>query len=62
MFYNCNSLRNIGELNFLDTKKINNFSYIFNRCEWLSNINGLEKWNASNGNEFIKYSMNLNHY
>ena len=27
---------------------------MFNGCESLSNINGLEKWNASNGNDFYK--------
>jgi hypothetical protein len=43
MFYKYNSLKNLEELKFLDAKEINNFSYIFNGCESLSNVNGLEK-------------------
>ena len=41
-------------MKFFDAKEINNFSYIFNGCESLSNINVLEKWNVSNGNDFYK--------
>ena len=29
MFYECSTLKNIDELKYLDTKDINNFSYIF---------------------------------
>jgi len=52
MFYNCISLKNIEELKYLDTREINNFSYIFEYCESLSDIKGLENWNVSNGNDF----------
>ena len=54
MLYKCNSIKNIEELKLFDAKEINNFSYMFNGCELLSNIKGLEKWNVSNGNDFYK--------
>ena len=43
MLYKCNSLKNIEEFKFLDAKEINNFANMFNGCESLSNIKGLEK-------------------
>ena len=38
MLYKCNSIKNIEELKFFDAKEKNNFSYMFNGCELLSNI------------------------
>ena len=32
MFLNCNTLKNIDELKYLDTKEITNCSYMFCRC------------------------------
>ena len=40
MFYECRSLKNIEELKYLDTKEINNFSYMFSGCFNLSDIKG----------------------
>ena len=58
MFYKCKSLKNIKELEYLDTKDINNFSDMFSGCSSLSDIKGLEKWNVSNGNNF----SDIHHY
>ena len=52
MFYKCNSLKNIKELEYLDTKDTNNFSSMFYKCSSLLDIKGLENWNVSNGNNF----------
>ena len=52
MFYDCKSLKNITELEYLDTKDIKNFSYIFFGCSSLPDIKPLQKWNVSNGNDF----------
>ena len=52
MFYDCKSLKNITELEYLDTKDIKNFSYIFFGCASLPDIKPLQKWNVSNGNDF----------
>ena len=46
MFYECESLSNIYELKYIDTKNIKNFSWIFYGCSSLSNIKSLEKWNV----------------
>ena len=52
MFYECKSLKNIEELEYLDTKDINDFSSMFYGCSSLSYLKGLENWNVSNGNDF----------
>jgi len=52
MFYNCISLKNIKELEYLDTRDINIFSFMFSGCSSLSDIKGLENWNVSNGKCF----------
>ena len=52
MFYDCKSLKNIKELEYLNIKEINNFSYMFNGCSSLLDIKGLENWNVSNGKDF----------
>ena len=52
MFYECKSLKNIKELEYLNTKDINNFSNMFSKCSLLSDIKGIENWNVSNGNNF----------
>ena len=51
MFYNCVSLKNINDFEYLDTRDINNFSYMFCGCS-LKEIKPLENWNVSNGNDF----------
>ena len=52
MFYNCKSLINIKELEYLDTKDVNDFGYMFYKCSSLIDIKGLENWNVSNGKYF----------
>ena len=52
MFYECDNLKNIYQLKYLNTKNINNFSNMFGWCTSLSDIKSLEKWNVSNGNNF----------
>ena len=52
MFYSCKSLKNIDELEYLNTEKINNFFYMFDRSSSLKDNKGLEIWNVSNGNNF----------
>ena len=52
MFYECRSLKNIKELEYLNTKDVNNFGCIFYECSSISNIKGLENWIVSKGNNF----------
>ena len=52
MFYKCKSLKNIEQLNNLDTKEIKNFTRTFSDCSSLSDLKGLQNWNVSNGNNF----------
>ena len=47
MFNGCESLKNIDELKYLDTKDIKNFSGMFYECSSLSDIKALENWNVS---------------
>ena len=42
MFKGCKYLKNIKELNNLDTKDINNFSCMFEGCSSLQNLNGFK--------------------
>ena len=41
MFSQCESLKNIEHLKYLDVKNINNFSFMFCQCTLLSNIKSL---------------------
>ena len=41
MFYKCESLKNINELEYLDIKDVNNFSRMFSGCSSLRDIKGL---------------------
>ena len=43
MFCECNKLKNINELKYLNTKYCNNFSFMFYGCSLLSDIKVLEK-------------------
>ena len=52
MFYNCNSLKNITELKYLDTSDVNNFSYLFWGCSSLTDISALKSWDVSKGVDF----------
>ena len=52
MFFNAISLKNIDELKYLNTEKVNNFSYIFYGCSSLKDIKPLQNWNTSNGINF----------
>jgi len=48
MFFNVISLKNIEELKYLNTKKVSNFSGMFEGCASLSDVKALENWNVSN--------------
>ena len=52
MFYECNCLKNIDGLKYIDTKDINNFEGMFYKCSLLSDVNGLKDWNVSNSENF----------
>ena len=52
MFYGCQSLKNIDELKYLDTKDVKNFSYLFWGCPLITDISPLGNWNVSNGVDF----------
>ena len=52
MFHGCDSLENIEELKYLDTRKVTNYSYMLYGCTHLKNIRPLEPWNISNGKDF----------
>ena len=52
MFDECNSLKNIEELEYLNTFYCTNFSDMFSGCSSLSDIKALENWNVSKGNNF----------
>ena len=62
MFDGCESLKNIDELKYLNTKDIINFAYMFHGCSSLLDIKPLENWNVSNGNNFQKCSLHAYHY
>ena len=48
MFKECNTLKNIEELKYLNTSNCNNFSFMLKGFSLLSYIKSLEKWNVSN--------------
>ena len=52
MFYKCELLKNISELEYLDVNDSTNFSYMFYGCSNLTDIKSLENWNVSNGKDF----------
>ena len=47
MFYNCNTLKNIDKLNYLNTSNCNNCEGMLRGCSSLSDIKSLEKWKIS---------------
>ena len=49
MLYECQHLKNIDDMKYLDTQYCKDFSYIFYNCSLLSDIKALKKWNVSNG-------------
>ena len=58
MFYGCISLNDIGEL-FADcnTSKVNDFSYMFYKCECLRNIKHINNFDTSNATN-LSYMFN----
>ena len=52
MFYQCQQLKDIHELKYLNTKYCNDFNNMFNKCTLLTDIKPLENWNVSNGTNF----------
>ena len=47
MFSDACSLKDVEELKYLNTKEVNNFSSMSNRCSSLSDIKPLQNWNVS---------------
>ena len=54
MFYGCDKLKDINELQYLNTKYCNGFSYMFHGCKALTDIKALEYWNVSRANTFTR--------
>ena len=52
MFYWCNNLKDIRELEYLYVNEVKDFSYIFFGCSKLTDINPLKNWDVSNGKNF----------
>ena len=52
MFYECNNLKDIKELKYLNVAEIKDLSYMFCGCSLLSNIKSLENWNVSKCEDF----------
>ena len=52
MFFECNSLKDIKGLKYLDVNEIKDFSFMFSYCSSLSDIQPLKDWNVSNGKNF----------
>ena len=52
MFYKCSTLKDIEELSKLDTRDVNDFSFLFFGCKLLINLKPLEYWDVSKGTNF----------
>ena len=52
MFFGCTSLKDIGDLKFLDTSEVTSFKNLFNGCTSLNDITALMNWNVSNCKDF----------
>lgn len=55
LFRRFRALENIKDLNYLDSSKVVDLSYLFNFSQVLTNIDGLETWDVSN----VKNMSNL---
>ena len=52
MFKDCKILRNIKELQYLETKDVTDFSYMFWGCSSLSDISSIRYWYVNSGKNF----------
>ena len=52
MFHQCDALKDITELKYLDVSETKDFSYMFSECSILSDLKPLINWNVSNGEKF----------
>ena len=52
MFYECESLKNIEGLEFLNTEEVHNFKNMFYECSNLSDLKPIKNWDVSKGNNF----------
>ena len=59
MFDSCENLKNIDELQYLNTKYCTNFSFMFSDCSSLTNIKPLEYWKYFKWNYFFSYVQRL---
>jgi len=50
MFYDCNNLKDINDMRYLNVKEVKDFSHMFNWCSSLSDMKPLQNWNVSNCN------------
>ena len=52
MFSNCTHLKNIDELQFLDTREVTSFESMFEGCKLLMDINALLNWDVAKSINF----------
>ena len=52
MFKDCKALRNINDLQYLETKDITDFSFMFFGCSSLLDLNPIRYWLVNNGKNF----------
>ena len=52
MFNNCKTLKNINDLQHLETKDVTDFSYMFWGCSLLSDISPIRNWYVTSGKNF----------
>ena len=52
MFYMCDNVKDISQLEYLYINEVKDFSYMFYECKSLTNIKSLQKWNVSSSNDF----------
>ena len=52
MFNNCRALKNINDLQHLETKDVTDFSYMFWGCSLLSDISPIKNWYVTSGKNF----------
>ena len=52
MFNSCNTLKNINQLRYLETKNVTDFSFMFWGCTSLNDIKPIQNWNVANGKNF----------
>ena len=64
MFSDCNVIKNINELEFLDTSDVIDFSNMFDGCSspLIKDLKSFPKWNVSNGKIMNLCSKDVHRY